>query len=149
MTVEGVEHFRKVITRWDAEHVDDESDLDDLCIFLVNLDLLKGDLTAYRSRLEQEVARRMKGKLHEFPGGTAEYKGGTKRTHWDTPLLAGKVVTEAMEQGEHPQEALVACAGIGYWRTGELRKRGIDPDQFSESERGLPHVVFRTNEEEK
>jgi hypothetical protein len=143
-----IEHLRKRVIEWDADHVDGDDDLAYLANLMFELDLLVTDLRMYRSRIEQEFAKRCDTKVFEFKGGTAEVRGGSKRKNWDSPLLAGRVVTEAMEQGEHPQEAIVRCAGISYWRTGELKKLGIDANQYCETEHGLPRVIVRAKEQE-
>lgn len=39
--------------------------------------------------------------------------------------------------------ALRECAGIGYWRVGALRDRGLDPDEFAETTSEAKSVSIR------
>ena len=39
--------------------------------------------------------------------------------------------------------ALRECAGIGYWRVGALRDRGLDPDEFAETTSDTLSVTVR------
>lgn len=144
---EGTEHLRKIIGRWDADHEEDTQSLTELAVLLFQLDLLVADVKMYRSRLEQEFARRADTKLLVAEGIVAEVKPESKRKAWDHSLLASTVVERAMEEGEHPQDALIRCAGIGYWRKGEVAKLGLNVDNFCEVSYGAPHVQVRAKEE--
>lgn len=158
MSIEGTEHLRKIVDRWDTEHEEDSNALTELAALLFQLDLLISDVRMYRSRIEQEVARRSDTKLVEFPGGTAEVKAGAKRTQWDNDLLYSHVVSRALDErqvdegtGEYEPEGqavarvLNECARPS-WRLTPLRARGIDPDQFCNVEWGTPSVIVRANE---
>lgn len=40
-------------------------------------------------------------------------------------------------------EALIDCAGIGYWRIGKLQDYGLDPDEFAETTSDTQTVQVR------
>lgn len=72
---------------------------------------------------------------------------------WDHDETIKHVVARALDErqvdeatGEvEPSWATVAralkeCAGIGYWRVGALKQRGLDPDEFAEVTSRTPTV---------
>lgn len=72
---------------------------------------------------------------------------------WDHDETIKHVVARALDErqvneetGEiEPSWAAVAravkeCAGIGYWRVGALKQRGLDPDEFAEITSRTPTV---------
>lgn len=152
LPVDGVEHLRKVINTWDSDFQEDAHPLENLAAFLFLVDLHVAELRMFRSRIEQEIAKRAKTKLVEFPGGTAEIRAGAKRKNWDWTLLADAVVEAAMEQGESPKDALIDCVGVTpshNWRVGALRKRGLNPDDYAEVSYGMPSVIVRADEKKE
>jgi hypothetical protein len=76
---------------------------------------------------------------------------------WDHDETTKHVVARALDDrqvneatGEiEPSWAAVAraireCGGIGYWRTGALKQRGLDPDEFAEITSRTPTVRMTT-----
>lgn len=91
------------------------------------------------------------------PGETVESDDGRRwkvrrkkgSTQWDTDGLAPVVMARARDErrvieetgeyeseGEAVMRVTLRCAGVGYWRKGELRKLGIDPDEYLASSPG-------------
>lgn len=76
--------------------------------------------------------------------GEFKIRRAKTRKQWDHPLLAWQVAKHAVEHRVPDEDgvvdtaedaavaALLECAGVSYWRVGELRKRGIDPDAYCE-----------------
>jgi hypothetical protein len=105
--------------------------------------------------LEQHTIRTMPDRQAVVDGFVLERKSGTVRKAWDHPLLASVIARGASvdrESGEilmKPEDAqrvmdeFLTCAGVGYWRTGPLRDRGIDPDTYCEKETGRPSLIVR------
>lgn len=91
--------------------------------------------------------------------GTFTRSSGTKRTHWDhervTSAIAAKVAGELTEDGNHMQDAgkvaehvataMRRCAGVAYWRVGELKGLGLRADSYCDKEPGRPTVIFRAS----
>lgn len=85
--------------------------------------------------------------------GTFTKTRGTKRKNWDHARAAAVVAARAadgvMEQvppavlADLVMRELLACAGVSYWRKGEMKRRHIDADKFCEPEEGTPSVVFK------
>lgn len=102
---------------------------------------------------KQQEARENGEKLQEIVVphvGTVEVKRGNERKSWDHEGL-GKAVLESLLSdtgGEVPtpwqvRDAIMAAAGIGYWRVNELRRLGINVDDYCTKERGKRSVVIR------
>lgn len=158
MSIEGTEHLRSIIDRWDQDFDPEADSLENLAVFLYQLDLLTANVKMLRSRVEQTVAKRAKTKLIIGNHITAEIRGGKKRTQWDNDLLYSHVVSRALDErkideetGEYePADQAVArvlkeCARPS-WRVTPLRARGIDPDQFCTAEWAPSSVIVRSNE---
>lgn len=158
MSIEGTEHLRKIIGRWDSDFDENADSLENCAAFLFQLDQLVADVRMLRSRVEQTVAKRADTKIVEFPGGTAEIKAGAKRTQWDNDLLYSHVVARALDErqvneatGEYESEGAAVARVLGEcarpsWRLTPLRARGIQPDDFCHVEWGAPSVIVRAKE---
>lgn len=103
------------------------------------------------------LAERMKDKRLEVPGlGVFERRTSVSRKSWDHPRLLAVVAKEALDKRvvdeqtgelqEAPDEAIVRvihkAAAINYWRVGELRQMGLDPDTYCDTEYGAPGIKF-------
>jgi hypothetical protein len=113
---------------------------------LILLGLLRNarkQLQTVEGYVEHACADRMGEAVFDGPGVHAIRRQTAEKTEWDHPGLATAVLTAALvdENGELPdeaqnlaacrvKEALVACAGIGYWRTGKLKEYKIDPADY-------------------
>lgn len=107
-------------------------------------------------QLESRLAAAMKNKVMSLDGiGTFEKAPAVSRKSWDHPLLAQKIVAKALDsrqidsetgevedRAEVATKALLSTAGISYWRVGEVKKLGIDPDQYCDKEYGAPRVKY-------
>jgi hypothetical protein len=96
--------------------------------------------------VENALAKRMPGKVLEWDGGIATRRKTATNVTWKHADLASSVLVAALvdENGELPSEPVQAvgvrvrdflfkCAGIAYWRKGELKELGIDPDEYISS----------------
>jgi hypothetical protein len=90
----------------------------------------------------------------ETPQGAVQRHGGTKRSKWDHGAVLDALRRYAQENPHDPEtgerdlahatyKAITECAGIGYWRTGALKARGIDPDEYATKSEGRSTVVIR------
>lgn len=99
-----------------------------------------------------EVFEELKWKRpHEFAGvGLVEVNRPRGRRQWDHQGLA-KAWLEAVivsNGGVSPspwdvKDGLLRVAGIGYWKTTELKKLGIDADDYCDSSPGAPSVKIQ------
>lgn len=132
------------------------SGLPELCAALREVRDLKRALGVWDDHLSDQIAELMPGKWDEVEGvGLVEVKRGAKRTKWDHDALSSLVVARALDErkldestGEYEREAeavsrvLRECAAFSYWRVTKLRERGIDPDEYAETQPGRVSVVL-------
>ncbi len=109
---------------------------------------------------EAEVVERLAARLEvgtrmEVDGTLWRVKRGRGKVQWDHDGIRSQVLglargTEhrkvtADGEIESPEEAAVrivyAVAGIGYYRTGDLGRFGLDPDEWRASEPGKVEIV--------
>lgn len=108
--------------------------------------------------VEQHTIRAMPDRQAVADGYVLERRSGTVRKSWDHPLLAsvisrlatvdhdsGEILMKA-EDAQRVTDEIMACAGLAYWKVGELRQRGIDPGQYCEESRGRPSLIVRAPE---
>lgn len=92
------------------------------------------------------------GRKFEAAGAQVEL-ARSRNKRWDHEEAMRHVVARALDErtidpdtGEvEPSWATVAravmeCAGIGYWRVGALKDKGLDPDEFFETTSWSPSV---------
>lgn len=151
--VEGIGQVAKTLDM-------DLADVDGLqYAFLADMlhQLREGRASLQRSEaaIEAEIARlfrefRVPGDKTEVPGvGVVHVKRGKDRKAWDHQGLAKLVVEQLIERrgGEIPtawdvRDALMQVAAIAYWRVTELRRHGIEPDDYCEAIPGRPSVII-------
>jgi hypothetical protein len=125
-----------------------------LAALLRDLRRARATLGFLESECESALARAMPARVIELPGLTLERHGGRKRTNWDHDRLLSLIVSRVPadpESGELISEAaqkaitteVRACAGIAYWKVGELRARDLDPAVFCDEEEGRATVQIR------
>lgn len=90
---------------------------------------------------EGELAARMEGNVVTIDGFGTLTKRYSTSNEWDDDLVIGAVIDAAMEQGTHPRDAILATAGVSYWRTGALKELGIDPDRYRRGKGTGRHTV--------
>lgn len=99
-------------------------------------------LSAARAALADKLAKALPDKRFTVEGvGTFERHGGKKRTKWDREALLSAVLDSRMadaETGEFfdesPLDKVLAVWNLGAPRTTVLTVRGIDGDEFCETE---------------
>lgn len=119
--------------------------------------LLIKDITLQAQEVEDALvdwmAERGLWKL-ESPLGAVERHGGTKRAQWKHAEVLDALRRYAQANPANPQtgeidladaiyRTIKECAGVSYWRTGALRARDIDPDEYCERSIGRPTVTIR------
>jgi len=113
---------------------------------LAALRTLRRDLSELERAVEQDVARLIPSKAEFVDGvGTLTVATDVRRSQWKTDDLAVMVVARAMEAGEcgHPMDVvklILAGAQVSGWRVTWMRERGLDPDEFCETEFGRKTV---------
>lgn len=105
--------------------------------------------------LAARLARLAPSRHFDAGGILIEVQPGGRRTRWDHTSLIQAVAAHAIATrpvdpatGETTTEAqavlahLRACAAINYWRVGELRARGINPNRHSSYETTRPRIIL-------
>lgn len=105
------------------------------------------DLRLVHSEIERQLVTAMKEankrEIEVAGEGTFKRQSEVSRTEWKHEMLAAKIASIALdnrpiddETGEVQDPAIViytallkAC-GISYWRVGELKKLGLDPETY-------------------
>lgn len=118
-----------------AARLDDADELGALVAIIDDARMLASEATTVAKRAEAELAARMETNQVEVPGvGVLKRRWAPGKTVWDHRLAIGAVIDAAMERKVHPREAIMACAGITYWRVGELRRLDVDAERYRRSE---------------
>lgn len=126
----------------------DQAD-DDLAALELLFDLRESrkKLAEIEASVEAIAAQRMSAPKVEWPGFIAERKGGLDRKHWEHDRLAWACIADLTQVDgviDDADAALVAsvrdrllnCAAISYWRTGQVKQLGIDPNDYCETTKG-------------
>ncbi|MGB1682268.1 MAG: hypothetical protein ACPHFO_08010 [Acidimicrobiales bacterium] len=131
----------------------------------LTLDQLVENLLETRDRIAQlrdherflieEIYDAAPGRKTETAFGLVEVSKRRNR-RWDHDEVTKHVVSRALDErlvnadtGEvEPSwvavtRAIRECAGIGYWRVGALKDRGLDPDEFAETTSEAKSVQIR------
>lgn len=138
------------------------ADLPGLAILLASVRRARATLAFLESEVETLVANLMASNVVVIPEvGVLERRGGRKRTAWDHSRLASMLAARIADQrrvdpetgevlarppGRLAQDVVdevLACAGVSYWKVGELRARKVDPAAFCEEEPGRATVGIR------
>ncbi|MGH9002123.1 MAG: hypothetical protein ACRDYV_03240 [Acidimicrobiia bacterium] len=124
----------------------------------------RATLALLESEIETLLAGLMSSNVVVVDGvGVLERRGGRKRSNWDHARLASMLAARVADQrrvdpdtgeilarppGRLAQDVvdeLLTCAGVSYWKVGELRARSVDPSSFCEEEPGRASVMVRPN----
>jgi hypothetical protein len=138
------------------------ADLPGLAALLASVRRARATLAFLESEVETAVAALMGSNVVVIPEvGVLERRGGKKRTEWDHARLASLLAVRVADQrrvdpetgeilprppGRLAQDVvdeLLACAGVSYWKVGELRARKVDPADFCEEGPGRQTVGIR------
>jgi len=138
------------------------ADLPGLAALLAAVRRARATLAFLESEVETAVAGLMASNVVTIPEvGVLERRGGRKRTEWDHARLASLLAVRVADQrrvdpdtgeilprppGRLAQDVvdeLLACAGVSYWKVGELRARKVDPADFCEEGPGRQTVGIR------
>lgn len=138
------------------------ADLPGLAALLQAVRRARATLAFLESDTETLVAGLMASNVVVIPGvGVLERRGGRKRSAWDHARLASLLAVRVADQrrvdpdtgeilprppGRLAQDVvdeLLACAGLSYWKVGELRARKLDPADYCEEEAGRSTVGIR------
>lgn len=148
---------------WDeATRLAVAADTPGLAALLAAVRRSRATLAFVESEVERLLARAMPSNVVVVDGvGVLERRAGRKRSSWDharlASLLAARVADQRLvdpETGEvlpRPPGRLaqdvvdefLRCAGVSYWKVGELRARNLDPAGFCEEEAGRTTVGIR------
>tara|TARA_R110002096_G_C14465178_1_gene712637 strand:- start:633 stop:1040 length:408 start_codon:yes stop_codon:yes gene_type:complete len=97
------------------------------------------------------------GRKFDTPSGAVEISKRRNRK-WDHDELIRNLTRVALDTREFDPatgelldrptwervaDAIKACAGIGYWRTGALKDHGLNPDEFAETTSTATTVTIR------
>ncbi len=164
MSLEKISELRELISNLDSEindYVASEPSVEEAGATLVELNILKRDLSYMYDRLSSAVAKIM-GNTENISlpdGSTIEKKSSYDRKGWDHKALASVVAQKVvqmsvdMDTGEvvkSPQEIaadmLTYCAP-SYWRIKELNKIGINADNYSEVGELRTSIIVRKPKE--
>lgn len=143
----------------DATELAKAGDWEALIRGLEPLQQVLSDLRLLESTVKQHIADTLPERMVTVEGvGTVERVSKTTRRNWDSEELLRKIVSMALvdpETGEIPSSpveavdkvidevrAVVPFTGSTGWRVGELRKRGIDPDEWCEEDRDGYSIKF-------
>lgn len=123
----------------------------------------RADLAFVESEVEAALSRAMPTATIAVEGvGVLERRSGKKRTKWDHTRLASMLAARVGDRRFDPEtgeelarppavlaqdvaDELLACAGVSYWKVGELKARKVDPAQFCEEEPGRTTVGIRAH----
>lgn len=132
---------------------EDWEDLRLLAEVLYTMDAIKNQLKVLYENYEQAVWPSFEGKQITLANGaTLEGKESIPRAGWNHKGLANLVAQRIVDQAfdfdtgemlkshEEMVKDLMRYAGVGYWKVKELRRIGIDPDNYSvpkDAKRGI------------
>lgn len=138
------------------------ADVPGLAALLAAVRRARATLAFLESEVETMVAGLMASSVVVVPEvGVLERRGGRKRTEWEHARLASLLAVRVADQrrvdpatgeilprppGRLAQDVvdeLLACAGVSYWKVGELRARKVDPADFCEEGPGRQTVGIR------
>lgn len=148
ITARGLHH---VIDELDteAQHAIDGADVEELAHLHVALTKAKQRLATICTIVEQVLVDVMPDKRLELPGlPVLERRRGTDRKAWQYEDVIAALTRLAEGDLAALLDHLLACAPITpsmQWRVGELRARGIEPDEFCTTKPG--RVSIQVHEE--
>jgi hypothetical protein len=119
-----------------TERLDSAETLTELVAVIDDAKDFASEATTVARQAEAELATRMgdDNQVEVAGVGVLKRRWQAGKTVWDHRLAISAVIDAAMDQGTHPREAIMACAGISYWRTGELKRFDLDPRTYRRSE---------------
>lgn len=134
--------------------LDQDDTADAACLLLWDLREARKRLAEIEAFVEAHTARRLSRRRTEVAGFVAEVKGGNDRKAWQHDKLAWDVcrplAVDATGTVDDAAAVLIGlvrdrflnCASIAYWRAGQLRQLGLDPDDYADVTRGRRTVAL-------
>lgn len=125
------------VPRW-VEDIDGDDPVA-MVLLLDDLRSLRQELATVEAYVESQASRAMTTRKLMLPDGRiAERYSGKQRKDWRHDLVMGELWDLAVEIAAGDLDdaigafrtLVVQVAGLTYWRTGELRRLGIDPDAY-------------------
>lgn len=111
-------------------------DWEGLITQLVEMRAFKREFDTLLRDVELAAAEAMPKRFVDTPQFSAERRNSTDRRNWQHHDLARMLVKHREDDIAHPQDVvdvLLQAAGVSYWRVTELRKAGLDPDEWCET----------------
>lgn len=124
----------------DADHLEDDQATNLICLAMIRE--ARSNLSHVEKALEDQIAKGFDGKRVTVDGvGTFEKHGKRDRKSWDRDALLRSVLdtrrvdTDTGEiTDETPLDKVLHVWNLGTPRLTALKDRGLDPDEFCESE---------------
>jgi len=142
-----------------AEYLSDEVNVEDAANLMLELNLLKTDLSYVYSSVEARMGVLMRN--NEFiklrDGAEIERKMSSSRTKWRHKDIANDVVRrivqssidmdtgEVVMSSEDVAMRMLDFVQPSYWRASKLNEIGINPDNYCESEAKTSVIVRKGN----
>lgn len=148
--------LEEAVDAWAASVDDEDLAVESLVAALHATQSVRSSLAHLEDRLNELVVAKAPAQTFEVPCiGFVQIKRSSARKAWQHDELLSLVARKASEArvpdpetGEVESEAeavlreVRACAGFSYWKVGELRVRGIDPDEYVETTPGVKKAVI-------
>lgn len=138
--------FVEVVVAVEMHAEDDElgSDIDHDLLAWDLIEEANRRLAVARALMARRLAERLPEKRYVVQGmGVVERRRRTDRKHWDTEdLLRAVLDTKLVDadtgevKDETPLDKVLRVWNLGAPRITALRERGLDPDEYAETERG-------------
>lgn len=137
----------------------DDLDIDELASVVVELHSLLDRLKSVISYSETELLRDMNvDEPITANGRTLEKKISAGGVKWDKEALPSIVAERVVFAGMNPKTGAIEtppsqliinafkCAGIQYWKVGELKQLSIDPDKYRTTNGYNTNLIIRKGE---
>lgn len=140
-----------------VESIPDDATPEELLQFATDVHELKSAVGFLFADVQDAVVERLDYLADPVPvaGATVEIKGAAPRKKWDHDALINDVSKRIMQAsvdldtGEVTMttrqmiEAALKCAGVSYWKSGELKKLGLEIDEYCEVGDSKKSLVIR------